>query len=100
MATMDTTTDMDEIWKDAIDEFENTAKVKIGNLSLANNVKAVLNETSDTRKDFEKFRHDDTKLDKFRKLVGNSLGLIEKIGGMIASAASTVGDQPHTCSFG
>ena len=100
MATIDATTDMDEIWKDAIKEFEKTAKVKIESLTRATNIGEVLNETYKTKTVFEKFRHDNTKLDKFRTLVGNALSLIEKIGGMVASAATTVGEQPHVWSFG
>jgi hypothetical protein len=85
---VDATTDVGAIWKEAIDRYEDITKVKIESMARARNVDEVLRETRDRDTKFRAFRHDETKMDNFRTLVSRSLGPIEKVGSMVASAAS------------
>jgi hypothetical protein len=82
------------IWKEAIDRYKEIMKVKIGSLTRASNVDEVLSETRKRETIFQGYRHDETKLDKFRALVSKSLSPIEKVGSMVASAASVVRGNP------
>ena len=82
------------IWKVAIDRYEEITMVKIQSLAGANNVDEILNHIHERETEFKGYRHDGSKLDKFRTLVSKSLNPIEKVGDMVASAASTVRKQP------
>lgn len=85
------TTDVGAIWKAAIDRYEEITMVKIKTLTGANNVDEILDETQD--------RHDGSISDKFRSLVGKSLGPIEKLSSIVASAASTVETLENSTSI-
>lgn len=84
------TTDIGAIWKEAIDRYEETTKVKIGSLTRANTVDEVLSEIHKREAMFQGYRHDENKLDKFRTLVSKSLSPIEKLSSIVASAALAV----------
>jgi fungal STAND N-terminal Goodbye domain len=93
-ASVDSTSDIGAIWKEAIDRYQEIANVKVESLTRAVNVDGVLTETHKKEAMFKGYRHDETKLDRFRALVSRSLSPIEKVGGIVASAASVVGRQP------
>ena len=57
-------------------------------MALIDNVNEVFRETRSQDAKFRAFHHDETKVDNFRTLVSQSLGPIEKVGSMVASAAS------------
>jgi hypothetical protein len=57
-------------------------------MASIDNVDEVLRETRSQDAKFRAFHHDETKIDNFRTLVSQSLGPIEKVGSMVASAAS------------
>lgn len=99
MATIDATTDIGEIWKEAIDSYQQITKVKIESLTPAGNVDEVLSATRESEIKFKGYRHDGTKLDKFRTLVSKSLGPIEKVGSIVASSASAVREPSHASSL-
>jgi len=86
----DATIEFGAIWRVAIDRYEEITMVKIQSLAEANNVNEILNDIHERETKFKAYRHDGSKLDKFRTLVGRSLNPIEKLGDMVASAASTV----------
>lgn len=90
----DPTTDIGTIWKEAIDRYEEITMVKIQSLARAKDVDEILNDVREKETKFKSYRHDDSKLDKFRTLVSKSLSPIEKVGDVIASAASTVRRKP------
>jgi fungal STAND N-terminal Goodbye domain len=93
-ASVDTTTDVGAIWREAIDRYEEITKVKIESLPRASNIDEVLRETQKRDSTFRGYRHDETKLDKFRTLMNESLSPIGKVGNMVASASSAVRKQP------
>ena len=90
----DSITDLGTIWKVAMDRYEEITMVKIQSLAGANNVDEILNDIHERETKFKGYRHDGSKLDKFRMLVSKSLNPIEKLSDMVASAASTVRKQP------
>jgi hypothetical protein len=93
LGPVDTTTDVGEIWKEAVNRYEEIAKVKVESLPQVNSIDAVLSETRKRDRIFQSYRHDETKLDKFRTLVSKSLSPIEKASTIVASAASIVRKQ-------
>jgi hypothetical protein len=93
-ASVDATTDVGAIWREAIDRYEEITKVEIESLPRASNIDEVISETQKRDSTFRGYRHDETKLDKFRTLVKKSLSPIGKVGNMVASAASAVRKQP------
>ena len=90
----DSITDFSTIWKGAMDRYEEITMVKIQSLAGANNVDEILNDIHERETKFKGYRHDGSKLDKFRMLVSKSLNPVEKLSDMVASAASTVRKQP------
>ncbi|KAL9611964.1 MAG: hypothetical protein Q9167_003404 [Letrouitia subvulpina] len=80
--------DIDAIWREAIDRYEAITSIKIKLLAGASNVDDILNGIRERETAFKGFRHDGSKLDKFRTLVSKSLDTINKLGEMIASTAS------------
>jgi hypothetical protein len=89
------TTDVGAIWKAAIDRYEEITMVKIETLAGANNVDEILDEIRGRETKFKGYRHDGSKSDKFRSLISKSLGPIEQLSNIVASAASIVGQ--HFC---
>ena len=89
------TTDVGAIWKAAIDRYEEITMVKMETLAGANNVDEILDEIHERETKFKGYRHDGSKLDKFRSLVSKSLGPIEKLSNIVASAALAV--RKHFC---
>lgn len=90
----DATIEFGAIWKVAINRYEEITMVKIQSLAEANNVDEILNDIHERETKFKGYRHDGSKLEKFRTLVSKSLNPIEEVGDMVASAASTVRKQP------
>jgi hypothetical protein len=89
----DANTDIGAVWKAALDRFEKITMVKIESLAGAANVDDILNEIHERETTFKDYRHDGSKLDKFRTLVSKSLDRIDKVGNMVALATSTVRKQ-------
>ncbi|TAQ84511.1 hypothetical protein B7494_g7175 [Chlorociboria aeruginascens] len=83
----DAITDIGAIWKAAIVRYEEITMVKIDSLAGANSVDGVLDEIHERETKFKGYRHDGSKLDKFRSLVRKSMGPIEKLSNIIAQAA-------------
>lgn len=88
------TIDVGAIWKVAMDRYEEITTVKIESLTGASNVDEILKDIRERETKFKGFRHDGSKLDKFRTLVSKSLNPIDTVGNMVALAASTVRRQP------
>jgi ankyrin repeat domain-containing protein 50 len=88
--SVDATTDVGAIWNEAINRYEDITKVKIESMTPASNVDAVMSEIRKRETTFQGYRHDGTKLDRFRTLVSKSLRPIEQVGSIVASAASAV----------
>jgi hypothetical protein len=86
----DNTTDVGAIWKAAIVRYEEITTVKIESLARANNVEEILDEIHERETKFKGYRHNGSKLDKFRSLVSKSLGPIEKLGSIVAPATLAV----------
>ena len=84
------TTDVGEIWKAAIVRYEKMTTVKIESLVVVDNVDGILDEIRGRETKFKGYRHDGSKLDKFRSLVSKSLDPIEKLSSIVATATSTV----------
>ena len=89
----DATIDIGVIWREAVDSYEKTTIVKIESLARATNVDEILNDIRERETKFKGYRHDGSKLDKFRTLISKSLNPIDKVGNMVALAASTVRRQ-------
>ncbi|PYH91402.1 hypothetical protein BO71DRAFT_51044 [Aspergillus ellipticus CBS 707.79] len=88
LAPADSPTDIGLLWQEAIHQYEQTTNVKITSLEPANNVDEVLRQTQKTASRFRIHRHDNSKLDKLRTLIGKSLDTVEAIGNLVSSAAS------------
>ena len=56
----------------------------------ANNIDGILSQIKNNEDMFRKHRNDGSKLDKFRALVSQSLGFIDKLGTIIAHASKAV----------
>ena len=93
MASKEVTTDVGEIWQSAVSRYEKITGVEISSMTPARDVDDVLGFTQERSDIFGHFRHNKGTLDKFRTLVGNSLGPIEKVGNCLASAASLVREE-------
>ena len=93
------TTYIGEIWKDAVDQYEKTTTVKLDLLDRASNVDEILTDMREREKRFKDFRHDGSKLDKFRTLLSKSLKPIDVVGDLAASASSTVIRQTSISSM-
>ena len=94
----DATVDVGEIWSSAIIRYEKDAMVNIESLARASDVDEILSVIREREKKFKGYRHDGSKLDRFRTLVSKSLSPIDKLGNIVASAVSTVRVQPLSCS--
>ncbi|PGH05438.1 hypothetical protein GX51_02962 [Blastomyces parvus] len=81
-------TDIDAIWKAAIDRYENVTTTKITYLTSAKNVDDILNEIHDRESKFKSFRHDGSKTDRFRTLVSKSLRPVEQVSDILAQIGS------------
>ncbi|EPE36656.1 Ankyrin repeat-containing protein [Glarea lozoyensis ATCC 20868] len=92
------TTDVGAIWKAALVRYEAITTVKIESLGAANNVEEILADIHERETKFKTYRHDSSKLDRFRSLVSRSLGTIEKLSNMVAQAVSTL-FPPSTAIF-
>lgn len=86
----DATADIGTIWQTAINRYEESARVKIESLAGASSVDVILDDIREQETKFKGYRHDGSRLAKFRTLVARSLGPIEKVGDIVASAASLV----------
>ena len=94
----DANIDVGLIWDEAIHRYEATTMVKIESLAGARNVDEILNAIHERERNFKGYRHNGSKLDKFRTLISKCLNPIDKVGNMVASGASTVKRQPLSCS--
>jgi len=90
----DATTDVGAIRKAAIVHYEEITKVKIESVATANNVDEILKEIRERDHIFKGYRHDGSKLDKFRSLVSKSLDPIEKLSNIVGQAAVAVRQKP------
>lgn len=90
---MPDTTYIGGIWKEAVDQYEKTTAVKLESLDRANSVDEILDGMREREKKFKDFRHDGSKLDKFRTLLGKSLKPIDMVGDVAAAASSAVRRQ-------
>ncbi|TGO07453.1 hypothetical protein BTUL_0275g00150 [Botrytis tulipae] len=95
---IDATTDVGAIWKAAIVRYEDITKVKIESAAKANNVDEILKNIREREDMFKGYRHDGSKVDKFRSLVSKSLDPIEKLGNVVGQAATTA-FPPSTAIF-
>jgi hypothetical protein len=73
-----------------VDEYERATGVKIQELRGANNIESILSQIKKNEDMFRKHRNDGSKLNKFRTLVSQSLGPIDKLGTIIAHASKAV----------
>jgi len=60
---------------------------------MANNVDEILKEVRGKEDKFKGYRHDGSKLDKFRSLVSKSLDPIEKLSNIVAQATVAVSQK-------
>lgn len=90
MSSTITITDVGEIWKTAIDQYEDITKLDIHSLQVANNVEDILSEIQKSDEAIKSMRHDGSKSDRFRTLVSRSLKPIETVSEIVAQAGSNV----------
>ena len=74
----DATIDVGAIWRVAMDRYEEITTVKIESLTGVRNVDEILKDIREREREFKDYRHDGSKLDKFRTLVSMSLNPIDK----------------------
>ncbi|KAK3994869.1 ankyrin repeat-containing domain protein [Cladorrhinum sp. PSN332] len=82
----DTTVNIANLWKTALIEYENTTGIRIQALDSAKDIEEILSDLCKDEGRFKQRRHDGSKLDKFRTLVSQSLGPVEKLGNIVAQA--------------
>lgn len=90
MSSANPTTDVGEIWRAAIDRYEEITKLEMNSLQKANTVEDILSEIKKTDEAIKNIRHDGSKTDKFRILVNRSLKPIETVSEIVAQAGSNV----------
>lgn len=83
------TTNVGSIWERALKSFESD-NPHLENLEKAHSVVEVLSEIRAKESSFKHFRHDKSKLDKFRTLVRKSLEPVDTLCNIGSSAASDV----------
>ncbi len=86
----DATTDIGVIWKAAIVRYEEITKTKIESVAMANDMDGILNEIREKEEMFKSYRHNNSKLAKFRSLVIKTLDPIEKLSSLVAAATLSV----------
>lgn len=82
--------DIGILWKEAIKRYEADTAIPFQTLAGANNAEAIITEMKKKKMAFKDFRHDGSKLDKFRTLVKKSLERVEKLGDIVAAATKAV----------
>ena len=85
-----TNQDVGSIWQTAIDQYEAITTIKLHSLARANSVEEILSEIREEDSTFKTFRHDGSRVDKFRSLVSRSLRPIQVLSEITAEAASSV----------
>lgn len=85
-----TQSDIGGLWKTAVNEFERTTNTKFNELSPASNVEEILGMVQSQENRFNTFRHDRSRVDRFRSLVTRSLYPIEQMSKIISPAISSV----------
>ncbi|KAL8648633.1 MAG: hypothetical protein Q9210_004877 [Variospora velana] len=84
----DAAADIAAIWQTAINRYEEITMEKMETLAGAGSVDVILDDIHEKETKFKRYRHDGSKLDKFRTLVSKSLDPVDKVGNLVASAAS------------
>lgn len=79
---MDQVYDVGALWKDALEQCERVSGTRIEQLAEANDVESFLSKVNDKETIVTLFRHDDSRMDKFRSLVRQSLGPIDLLGAL------------------
>ena len=87
---MDASSDVGEIWNEAVDRYEKDTETKFKKIKRVNNADDVLAHIQVIEGTFKKHRHDGSKTDKFRTLMSKALDPIDRIGNVVAGAASMV----------
>ncbi|KAL8790643.1 MAG: hypothetical protein Q9213_000491 [Squamulea squamosa] len=82
--------DIGSIWRTAIDRYEAVTGIKLDSLATVNSVEEILDAIHEKDTNFKSFRHDGSKVDRFRSLVSKSLRPIEILSNITAEAASSV----------
>lgn len=85
--------DIGAIWQTAIDRYEAITTFKLDSLASATSVEEILSEIREEDTKFKTFRHDGSRVDRFRSLVSKSLRPIEVLSQITAEAASSVSRQ-------
>ena len=116
-------TDVGEIWRAAVVEYERITGVAltslgalaeplrredtkdgdgtrgraadvVGDHEAARDIEGILSQVKTTENRFRRGRHDGSKLDRFRTLLRSSLGPIDKLRSVVSHAAKAVGTRP------
>lgn len=85
------------VWQEAIARYRQNTKLDLTSLARANSVDDILIEIGKNAQKFGKKRHDNSKLDKFRSLVSESLMPIQVMTDMVSSVLSDVSYSPFHC---
>ena len=75
--------------------YEEITKVKIESLTRVDNADRIMEEIQGKETGFKGYRHDSSKLDKFRSAVSKSLGAIDKLSSILGPALSHVRQNLH-----
>lgn len=82
--------DIGALWEAALDRYERVSGVRVQMLGGSNNLDAVLAQVHERSVSFEKYRHNNSKIDKFRSLVKESLEPILTLGEVVVNATKQV----------
>jgi len=82
--------DVGDIWKEAIDRWEKDTETKLEDLKEASNTDDVLAILQEREEKFKARRHNGSKTDKLRTLMSKALDPIDKIGNVVAGGAALV----------
>jgi hypothetical protein len=93
-AAIGPSTDVGAIWSAAVVRYEATTNIKIQSLAGPKTVDEILIDSKERERSFSRHRHDGSKLDKFRTLLGRSLAPIEMWGDIVTNATKTVRNLP------
>ena len=76
-----------------MDRYEAITTIKLDSLASANSLEEILSDIREKDTTFRTFRHDGSRVDRFRSLVSKSLRPIEILSSITADAASSVRHQ-------
>lgn len=82
--------DIEALWKQAVDKFQQRTHTRMTDLATVSTLDELLAVVQSKEKQFKHYRHDGTRLDKFRTFLGKSLKPVEQLLNSLSNSVSVV----------